>query len=223
MKKPSNRTILKRIKNYKKDDITTCPTCGCRNHKFINHYALEDKFREPFDIDLAKKIVSGEVEGEIRTEDNSKVRILDWNMSGRYSICAVVDEKTSGETIIRYTDDGKCNIKEHLDLVLYMKRDVQEEHPITQEWLLANGFERREALHTKTIVMPDFFGGKKTEEEWTTYFSTPDHRVTASFSDPEWNVRVEDNRFMTIGNLCCTTTHQLVEFCRLCGYELNSK
>ena len=105
-------------------------------------------------------------------------------------------------------DCCECSADEFADGIYAERKrcgcEEPKEKPITEEWLLENGFER---LH--------YFEPKLA-------FSSKDKRVEVVECEnaDEWNVHIDDNRSISLGNLCCTTTRQLIEFCRLCGYEL---
>lgn len=45
----------------------------------------------PFDLETAKKIQAGEIEGNIKTKEGSDVRIICWDKKGKCPIIALVD------------------------------------------------------------------------------------------------------------------------------------
>lgn len=61
--------------------------------------------REPFDIELAKKITSNEVHGKIVTRDGRNVRILCFDRNSIDCIVVLIDNK-KWEMIESYTSDG---------------------------------------------------------------------------------------------------------------------
>lgn len=75
----------------------------------------------PFDIELAKKITSGDIPGKVVTRDGISVRIICWNKRDKtYPIVALLDEKKE-EDLEKYMEngvwssDGNCD---HFDLFL---------------------------------------------------------------------------------------------------------
>ena len=63
----------------------------------------------PFDIELAKKIQAGEIEGKIKTHDMEDVRIICWDAYRKFydnEIIALVKDDESDEAIGRYESDG---------------------------------------------------------------------------------------------------------------------
>lgn len=85
---------------------------------------MEQKLvRVPFDVELAKKITNGKVDGKIVTRDGDSVRILCWDKKDKtYPIAALVDNG-SEEDFKTYTNEGvwntdkTCTLKKH-DLML---------------------------------------------------------------------------------------------------------
>lgn len=74
--------------------------------------------RVPFEIELAKRIHNGEVDGKIVTRDGRTVRIVCWDyksMSGNYPILALVSSETQ-ELSFPYSEKGKY--EDSLDLIL---------------------------------------------------------------------------------------------------------
>lgn len=79
----------------------------------------------PFDVEMAKRISNGEVDGKIITRDGKDVRIVCWDyksMSGNYPLFALINGDTQ-EISFTYSEDGKFNVfgykVEHdLDLML---------------------------------------------------------------------------------------------------------
>lgn len=69
---------------------------------------MEQKLvKVPFEVELAKKIANGEVDGRIVTRDGSKARIVCWDKKSDsiYNIVALLDVNT-GELIFTYTVNG---------------------------------------------------------------------------------------------------------------------
>lgn len=63
----------------------------------------------PFDLELAKKITNGEIEGRIIRNDGANVRIVCWNyksLSGEYPLLALVTNGIFEESEL-YTSEGK--------------------------------------------------------------------------------------------------------------------
>lgn len=72
---------------------------------------METKYvRVPFDIEMAKKIINGELEGRIVTRDGRSARIVCWdrNSERHYHIVALLDMKVA-ERIFTYNVEG-CEI-----------------------------------------------------------------------------------------------------------------
>lgn len=71
---------------------------------------MEQKLvRVPFDIEMAKQITNGKLEGRIVRNDGSNVRIVCWNyksLSGKYPLIALV-ENGIFEISELYTSEGK--------------------------------------------------------------------------------------------------------------------
>lgn len=75
----------------------------------------------PFDIELAKKITSGDIPGKVVTRDGISARIICWNKRDKiYPIVVLLDEEKE-ESLEKYTEkgvwslDGNCD---HFDLFL---------------------------------------------------------------------------------------------------------
>lgn len=77
--------------------------------------------RIPFDLETAKKIQSGEVEGKIVTRYGDQARIICWNKKTHgFPIVALISEDGEEESCEYYPDNGKWDkYEEHnLDLML---------------------------------------------------------------------------------------------------------
>lgn len=63
--------------------------------------------RVPFDVEIAKKITNGEVNGNIVTRDGRNARVICWDKKSDsiYNIVALLDEKIM-ERILTYTING---------------------------------------------------------------------------------------------------------------------
>lgn len=109
----------------------------------------------PFDLNLAKKISSGECKGNIITEKGYPVRIVCWDAKGRvndidWPIVALVKTSDEIEILMRYHNDRQynsicgLNIKYNLLLnipeEIFIKRDIKEES--TQQNYLFNHFDK---------------------------------------------------------------------------------
>lgn len=69
---------------------------------------MENKMvRVPFDVEMAKKITNGEVNGNIVTRDGRNARVICWDKKSDsiYNIVALLDEKIM-ERILTYTING---------------------------------------------------------------------------------------------------------------------
>ncbi len=61
----------------------------------------------PFDVELAKKITNGEVEGRIVTRDERSSRVVCWDRkNSKLSIVALTSDKNGMENIMSFTKDG---------------------------------------------------------------------------------------------------------------------
>lgn len=63
----------------------------------------------PFDLELAKKITNGEIEGRIIRNDGANVRIVCWNyksLSGEYPLMALVENGIFEQEVL-YTSEGR--------------------------------------------------------------------------------------------------------------------
>ena len=88
----------------------------------------------PFDLELAKKIQAGEIEGKIRTRDGNKARILCTDVQDAgYPMVAAAKENHSGKERARsYTLGGFLYSAEHesnFDLVLEVPDDEPQFKP----------------------------------------------------------------------------------------------
>lgn len=74
----------------------------------------------PFEVELAKKISNGEVEGRIVTRDGRSVRIICWDRKcDEYPIIALIDNVERGEGFGFFTTDGVTTYHHQtLDLML---------------------------------------------------------------------------------------------------------
>lgn len=70
---------------------------------------MEQKLvRVPFDVEMAKKITNGEIEGKIVTRDGKSARIVCWDRKGIYlPIVALVDNGKGEEAYESYMTDGR--------------------------------------------------------------------------------------------------------------------
>lgn len=82
---------------------------------------METKYiKIPFEIDLAKKISNGEVEGRIVTRDGRSARVICWDRKcDEYPIIALIDNVERGEGFGFFTTDGVTTYHHQtLDLML---------------------------------------------------------------------------------------------------------
>ena len=75
----------------------------------------------PFDLEMAKKIQSGEIEGKIMTEYGDIARVICWDrLDKTHPIIALVNNKAKGleESVYYYTNKGKVfyNLSNLFDL-----------------------------------------------------------------------------------------------------------
>lgn len=70
----------------------------------------------PFDIDVAKRIASGELEGEIITRVGGYVRNITFDIKRNfYPISAVVEADVNTEKVLAYTNEGTFYLDEQTD------------------------------------------------------------------------------------------------------------
>lgn len=69
---------------------------------------METKYvKVPFEVELAKKITNGEVEGRIVTRDERSSRVVCWDRkNSKLSIVALTSDKNGMENIMSFTKDG---------------------------------------------------------------------------------------------------------------------
>ena len=74
---------------------------------------MEKKYiKVPFDVEMAKRISNGEVDGKIVTRNGKIVRIICWDyksMSGNYPILALVNQECQ-EVPTPYSEQGRYNV-----------------------------------------------------------------------------------------------------------------
>lgn len=78
---------------------------------------MEKKFvKVPFDLEMAKKITSGDIEGRIITSDGRNTRIVDWNYKNTSNepILAIISDRQSlYENICSFNDKGIDKINDN--------------------------------------------------------------------------------------------------------------
>lgn len=85
---------------------------------------METKYvRVPFDVEMAKKITNGEVEGRVVTRDGKKARIVCWDKIDEYSPIIALFEYDKKEVIETFMIDGRWSCDDegevsNLDLFL---------------------------------------------------------------------------------------------------------
>lgn len=81
---------------------------------------MENKMvKVPFEVELAKKITNGEVEGRVVTREGDSVRILCWDKKDKtYNLAALVDDGIE-ENYRSYTNEGIWNTDETCTLKKY--------------------------------------------------------------------------------------------------------
>lgn len=69
---------------------------------------METKYvKVPFEVELAKKITNGEVEGKIVTREERSARVICWDRKNRkLFIIALIPDKDGNEKIMSFTKDG---------------------------------------------------------------------------------------------------------------------
>lgn len=78
---------------------------------------MEKKFvKVPFDLEMAKKITSGDIEGRIVTDDGRNARIVDWNYkttSNEPILAIISDRQSSYENTYSFNDKGIDKINDN--------------------------------------------------------------------------------------------------------------
>ena len=91
---------------------------------------MEKKWiRKPFDIELAKKIQSGEIEGSIVTETGHKVRIVCTNVNSTHPIVAVITLGDASEFVREYDDNGN-NTKYSAHLFIELQEEPKHKFKV---------------------------------------------------------------------------------------------
>ena len=103
----------------------------------------------PFDLELAKKIQAGEIEGSIKTRCGEKVRILCTDVRSDYPIVAVVSLDNEKEEVrtynanCSYIDRGSCHpTEDSRDIVLEVPDDEPQFEPFDK--VLVRDFDNQE-------------------------------------------------------------------------------
>lgn len=83
---------------------------------------MEKLVRVPFDLETAKKIQNGEVEGKIVTRDGRSARIVCWDKRDNlYPILALTNEPIGTEEIFSFSNSGKEFISDETDNDLFLE------------------------------------------------------------------------------------------------------
>lgn len=71
--------------------------------------------KAPFDVNVAKMIQDGEIDGEIITTDGQEVRVIRWDAGPEYPIIALIKDRRNGDRLAEFSNDGKYryNSQEH--------------------------------------------------------------------------------------------------------------
>lgn len=138
---------------------------------------METKFVfVPFDVELAKKITNGEVEGRIVTRRGDNVRIVCWDyksMSGDYPILALVSSGAQ-ELSFPYSEKGKYNVygynmEDSLDLILEIREYMT--------------FKDGDVIYAESIFGSDFIFIKKDDLHKTSKYVSLMNRIDLSFDN----------------------------------------
>lgn len=76
--------------------------------------------RLPFNIELAKKITDGEIEGKITTRDGRSARIICWDAKNDNSIIALINDDGE-ECIESYPSDGLIFLQGESNIDLFVE------------------------------------------------------------------------------------------------------
>ncbi len=136
--------------NTQYDVVLEVPDNEPREHEF-----------KPFDLETAKKIQAGEIEGKIKTKGGESVRIICFDTIGKYPILALVlDNKKNIEYCYNYCKNGWYIYREdsHLDLIIEVSENKPQFKPFDKvlvrqtdkdDWRVAlySHFNQKENIH----------------------------------------------------------------------------
>lgn len=88
----------------------------------------------PFNIDIAKRIQNGNIDGKIVTRDNRLVRIICWDAKRDANIIALVKEKDNTETLMSYPSDGLIFLIGESPIDLFLKIPITFETEIYYDY-----------------------------------------------------------------------------------------
>lgn len=75
----------------------------------------------PFEVELAKKISNGEVEGRIVTRDGRSARIICWDFSNIQNIVSAISQEDGVENVSSNFHDGTCCLSSKCDEDLFIE------------------------------------------------------------------------------------------------------
>lgn len=107
----------------------------------------------PFDLEMAKKIQAGEIEGSIKTREGEKVRILCTDVKNTSYPLVVARWYGSGEEVFRVTIEGTISLKNtsRCDLVLEVPDDEPQFKPFDKVLVRDEDAEEWETAHFSHI------------------------------------------------------------------------
>lgn len=75
----------------------------------------------PFEVELAKKIANGEVDGRIVTRDGRSARVICWDFSNIQNIVSAISQEDGVENLSSNFHDGTCSISSRCDEDLFIE------------------------------------------------------------------------------------------------------
>ena len=102
---------------------------GAKYVPLNNNFKLSDYIdkHQEFNLELAKKIISGEISGKIETNRKYPITIISINEKNEYPITAEVTNLRGGKDTILYDkngvpDDNWCGLKQYLHLTIKISK-----------------------------------------------------------------------------------------------------
>lgn len=77
--------------------------------------------RVPFEVELAKKITNGEVDGKIVTRDGRSARVICWDFSNIQNIVSAISQEDGVENLSSNFHNGACSLSSQCDEDLFLE------------------------------------------------------------------------------------------------------
>lgn len=77
--------------------------------------------RVPFEVELAKKITNGEIDGKIVTRDGRSARVICWDFSNIQNIVSAISQEDGVENLSSIFHDGTCSLSSRCDEDLFIE------------------------------------------------------------------------------------------------------